>query len=1062
MFLRFPSGGPARSTLLAGLLSFCAWVLGAAPAPAPAADILRLARPAVRSYGQRDGLPDHTLHGISRDALGRVWVATQQGAAVYDGGRWTPFLLPQESPSQFIRQVFPDRDGSFWFATQEAGIWHLTGTVWEHQGAAQGLPSERVHQLLRVEGAQPGLWAASAEGPCRLENGVWVVHAQGLGTPFTWRLVTSPGPGGQSRLWACTRGGLASWTGAGWRLEPELQGMEVNDFMERTGPGGTPERWASVWAKGLSHWQGDGWSLLPAGPGTPGRFPTCLAVSRDARGAESLWVGTYDRGLARLDGDGWQLYTSDRGMRSHAIYCLLPEPSGQPTLWIGMLGGGITALSLEGWSFLPLRRLGLDSSEVTGMLETRTGPETRLWFATESGVVWWDGGAWQVENGRNGLPARGLKRLAALPGGNGPELFLGTDTGLLRRTRDGRWTPVPGLPREPVHALLAATGSQGPRLWIGSPAGLFLFEQGRVTAIGGLPGQPDIRSLAETPDGSLWVGTRGAGILRGRQGLWTRSDPIPRFQAINLFTCLHVSRGERGQPLLWAASRGNGLARLDLADPAGAWTIYDGTGAVPLPSTVILGLLEDDQGRFFLSTSGGINRLTFAGDRRTLLATETYTSADGVNGTLSVSGAGMVDSRRRVWVGALDGAVFLDPALVPGTLPLPAPVVQRAEFPGGHGALPADGRLRHWQNRLEVNFFLPVFHREEDQRFRTQLLGLEAQPGPWRFERSRDYVGLRPGAYTLLIWARDPGGRISPPAALAFRILPAPWAHPLALGGYLLLLGGALLAFLRLRTRALRRRNQWLSEQVDLALGEVRAREAELGLLNTELRYLNEEKNLFLGIAAHDLKSPLQGILLSAERLTGLDEATAQAVGSRIQRAAQLMVRLIDGLLNVSAIEAGTRAPLQPLELQPILEAARERAAEGAQAKGLELLLEPLAEGLQARTHAQLLGEVLDNLISNAVKFMPPGPPGRIRIRAQAGAEGVAVQIEDQGPGFTEQDKALAFKRFQRLSAQPTAGESSTGLGLSIVRKLVERLEGRIQLDSEPGQGARFTLTLPS
>jgi signal transduction histidine kinase len=107
----------------------------------------------------------------------------------------------------------------------------------------------------------------------------------------------------------------------------------------------------------------------------------------------------------------------------------------------------------------------------------------------------------------------------------------------------------------------------------------------------------------------------------------------------------------------------------------------------------------------------------------------------------------------------------------------------------------------------------------------------------------------------------------------------------------------------------------------------------------------------------------------------------------------------------------------------------------------------------------QILGQILDNLVSNAVKFSPRGKTIHVRVDRRQGR--VRLEVRDEGPGLTEQDRERLFKRFARLSARPTGGEGSTGLGLSIVAKLAELLGARITCESEPGKGATFTLELP-
>jgi len=106
------------------------------------------------------------------------------------------------------------------------------------------------------------------------------------------------------------------------------------------------------------------------------------------------------------------------------------------------------------------------------------------------------------------------------------------------------------------------------------------------------------------------------------------------------------------------------------------------------------------------------------------------------------------------------------------------------------------------------------------------------------------------------------------------------------------------------------------------------------------------------------------------------------------------------------------------------------------------------------------LRRVLENLLSNAVKFSPPGR--RVWLKAEADAQRLVLRVKDEGPGFTPDDKRKIFGKFQRLSARPTGGEHSSGLGLSIVWALVQRLGGQIELESQVGQGSEFILRLPA
>lgn len=131
-------------------------------------------------------------------------------------------------------------------------------------------------------------------------------------------------------------------------------------------------------------------------------------------------------------------------------------------------------------------------------------------------------------------------------------------------------------------------------------------------------------------------------------------------------------------------------------------------------------------------------------------------------------------------------------------------------------------------------------------------------------------------------------------------------------------------------------------------------------------------------------------------------------------------------------------------------------------AKRKQLVLQTDLEGNGALVQADpaALNQVLDNLLSNAIKFSPPGKQIRLTV-CPPGARYVECRVQDEGPGFSQDDRTGMYRRYGRLSARPTGGEPSTGLGLSIVKKLVLAMQGELGCESTPGHGATFAFRLP-
>ena len=265
-------------------------------------------------------------------------------------------------------------------------------------------------------------------------------------------------------------------------------------------------------------------------------------------------------------------------------------------------------------------------------------------------------------------------------------------------------------------------------------------------------------------------------------------------------------------------------------------------------------------------------------------------------------------------------------------------------------------------------------------------------------------------------------------------------------------------SLLRARLAACLRRKQFTDHEKDYLL--------RLETTNEELRRLNLLKSRFLALAAHDLKNPMTTILLLAEQLgESLDDQSALSLKrkklQRIRESLQKMLGIIQALLDSAAAETvQDELHLQPTDLSALaLEVAEENRIY-AESKRIALECRiPEESPLVAEADASRIRDALDNLVNNAIKFSPPDRS--VWVSLERAGDRVLMRVKDQGPGLTEEDKKLVFGLYQRLSAQPTGNEFSTGLGLSIVKQRIEIHGGRVWVESHPGEGATFNVELP-
>ena len=1004
--------------------------------------------PFIRNFTPKEYGAEAQNWAVVQGPSGLVYAANNQGVLVYDGVRWRVIRTPNRTT---VRSLAADAEGRI-----------FVGAVGEIGFLAPDASGRMAFVSL----------AGKLPPEAKAFTDVWTTRATPQGILFQSREELMLYRDGAFKVWkAGTTFHVAFCVGGRIFVRQREVGLqELAGGALKLVPGG--ERFAKesvfamlpmkdgilVGSRNLGLWKLTDAALLPFPSEADARLKTAALYAGAPLQDGSLALATTQGGLVALDERGRIRLVLDQtsgliGDNVKAVY-----PDGHGSIWLALDNG----LARVEW---PSPFTWLDKRQgLKGTVWSMLRHDGRLFVATGQGAYALapapDGGLAAFQPIAN-TQAQSL-RLFEMDG----HLLLANARGVLEIKGDAA---VPVRPSSNVAISFLRSKRDPARLFVGLQGGLASLRWSNGTWLdeGAVPGvTDDIYAMGEDGEGRLWLGTEAQGLLRltfppGWPGVAPRID---RFGVANgLPSANQILIADTGKDLVFGTH--GGMYRFDEAsnlfgpDPRFAKLLG---GAARWVKT----MAQDASGRLWIDAVDEAAGTHETGVARPALDGTYDWDALGLRRVADVDVEAIYpDQEGVVWLGGPEGIARFDSTLSRAADPPFPAIISSAETKDGR-AVPLFGsapRLPFSRNGIAFEFAAPGLDQPSAAQYQVFLEGFDRDWGPWTAETRKEYTNLREGAYRFRVRARNIYGRATEESAFAFRVLPpwyrAWWAWLL----WALCAAGALALAIRARTRLLRERNARLEARIGEATEELREREqllgrqaADLAIMNRDLTALNEQKDQYLGLVVHDLRNPLNGILLSAEMLA--EEATDDATRRRAARIADTaaeMGGLIGRFLDIAAIDAGkVQAHLAPCDLAALVSGAVEAFSPQADVKGITLRTVAPAGHVEALADPAFAKEILANLLSNAIKFSPAGKVVTLRLEDAPGE--AILSVEDEGPGLTDEDKRRLFGRFARLTAQPTGGEGSVGLGLSIVKHMVEACGGRIWADSAEGRGAAF------
>lgn len=1013
-----------------------------------------------RRLGVADGLSQVSVLAIAQDARGFIWLGTRSGLNRFDGHSFRTYQAQKADSASisgdYIFSLLKDHNGELWVGT--------------NNGVNRYRPEMDCFQLIKAtngkrimalhEDREGNLWIGSQDGLYRLgykndgkaKTEVLITPSQVL----KGKDIRSIFSDNKNRLWVGTTSGL-------WRLQKGKQG----DTLLSMGSGLPPschittiaqdslqQVWVGSYNAGLYRFDEKTAVLQPyvhqVANGNSLVNNSVRKVMTDRQGR--LWIGTQE-GLSIFDPNNglFRHYThnpDDAGSLSqNSIYDLFTD--ARQNIWVGTYFGGVNILYAFNTPFhrQQYTRHGpsINNNVVSGIIEDRNQV---LWIGTEGGGLNW----WNRKNGHFGslvnemadagsLASNLVKTVATDSLGN---IWVGMHRGGLsllpagsHRFKNFKVLPNHGFSPLDVNAVLA--DSRG-RIWVGSASdGLFLFN----------PSQPSfknyltdslapfrlsgsfIRNIYEDANHQIWVITENSVYLLGSRSaqfvdvLATQKAP-PAF--LGTYNC--VLRDNRGR--IWLGSSGRGLV-LAGSGPQD-WEYFDKRKG--LAGNVVYGILQDAGGFLWVSTDNGLSR--FDMESRSVI---NYNVHDGLPGNEFNFLSYFKDHSGEMFFGGLNGMAYFNPSEIQFNRHA-NPVAITGLLVGGNRVHRGDSTgilakdigsldrisLTHSQNIITLEFSALHYIKPPKTRYAYILQGLEKT---WQYSHqpSVTYNNLPPGRYTFLVKAANNDGIwYNQPTRLLIVIAPPLWKTWWAYLFYTLVFSSIVFFIARFF---------WVRARFKRAAA------------------MQQFKLDFFTNISHEIRTHLSLILGPVEQilLKGGANNPIQKQLLHIRANADRLMRLVSEMMDLRQSESNhLKLYIAPENILYFLQNVIAACQGAAQARNIRLSFENHLQRPELYFDSVQMEKVFFNLITNAIKFTPPG--GHIQVVADEDERLVFVKIIDNGIGISPRDLEKLFTTYFQANKGQSA-HVGYGIGLALAKSLVQLHKGSLTVESRPaGDGA--------
>lgn len=1065
----------------------------------------------------RGALPSGWITQIVRDKFNNLWVASNGGGLSHiqrDSNRATlmPLLtdaraltsppLSQSAAlsvlqSGFVTALLADKYGKLWIGTDK-GL-HSLDTLKPFYEKASAPPIRYIPATVNDAGKRQSLSGEITALTSDRAGRIWIGTRYGLFCHTPANTTSKDKNSFAVEEISLPQSGLTQANSVQANLPPLKKGKTAVQALFTDSLG---RIWIGTQGSGLLRYnphtrQTRTFPYIPQRNDAPRRLNTisgshvfCFAT--DERGY--LWIGT-DNGVNIISGNVHSMPDSadaevvicrsvpqmSLSLGDNAVRSLYYDASG--TMWVGTLTAGLSV-----WN--PLRqRFGRYSPDMgnAAFLPYRVvrsfyqESDSILWIGTDDGLVRWNYRAktfFQLPIAAKDGYGLQSGRVWTINRDSAGIFWFGTDGGGLHRydPQKRTFTVFQHNPDDSStlcnNRLRSAAWDNNGCLWLGTLDGLDYFNP-RTATFTHFKHDPQnpasmsndrVQAVFCDSDSIVWIATAlGLNKFDRTYNRWKRYFHDSSAKSLPNSWVKHLMRDSEGT--LWITTVG-GICRYNPDEDN--FTVYGSQNG--LTNEYVYGIVEDAKGFLWMGTDKGLARF----DKHKGVF-RMYEAADGLQSSEFNTNAFYRTADGYLLFGGVNGMNMFRPEMLIERTFMPPIVLTAVKIFNAERTFEADIAglkeivLSHNDRLIELDFAALDFANIERVQYSYMMEGIDKEYVSFGTRNFATYTNLPAGEYTFCVRATNADGVWNAhELRLRVVIIPPFWETWWFRSGCLFLLGGLVLGGVQMRLRSIARRNNFLKEEVRKRTQELQESNQELAWSNEQLHELNNEKNAILGITAHDLKTPLATMLTLTELVENdhdtLSREELYHFTSLIHQSAHRMMSLIKQLLNMNMIDEGKlNLSLETIEVNHLITKLIADIEMLARPKNLTFLFEPPATTYFISADPNAYMQIIENLLSNALKYSPLSKRIWVELKVMSFDDGeyVCCCVRDEGNGLTEEDKKRLFGKFARLSARPTGGEHSTGLGLSIVKKLVEAMNGRIWCESEHRKGAAFSVAFP-